>query len=262
MKADSGDTAGSKGKQYKSLVVSESVPDPGDVEVAVVDGYVLAPGGYEVWEQLEGETDKQFEAFCIYRDLGGARTTAGTGKAIGKCTAMMWKWSSMNAWPDRARRYTAHIDRKARMAVEADRVGMLRQHADTAKKIVSMVDKWVDAQLEQIQTGDLSAVPDSQISSLMRVAVMVERQSLGLPSDESAVAHEHTHRIDQDQLDDAIAPVADWVSKLRARAEELGIDVEGPEIIDVEPREVETAGQPDTHIELDRHDAAVAHAGE
>jgi len=210
-------------------------------QTLVVEGYALAPGCWEVWEQLEGEGSKAYEAFTAYRDAGPARSIRAVAQTLAKSLPLLKRWSVSYGWVDRCRRYDMHIDRVARQAVEQQRVDMLTQHASTASKVVALVDGWVDAKLEQLERKSLEDIPDSQIASLMRVAVMVERQSLGLPADTSANLHEHrhTHSADGEQLEEAVAPVLDWVQKLRERATELGIDVEGPEVIDVEPRQLE-----------------------
>lgn len=187
----------------------------------LVEGYRLAPGCVYPWEQLANEGQKAYAAYCVYRDMGYARSCSAVAKALGKHIALIARWSTVYSWVDRTRRYEISLDRNKRSQIEADRLGMLERHRGTAEKVLSLVERWVDQKLEQ----DPSDIPDTQIAALLRVAAVVERQSLGLPADQTATyaEHRHTHTLELPEAAGATSPVQDWLAQLRERAAALGI---------------------------------------
>lgn len=235
------------------LAASPSLPpapeeaDPGqeagEIELAgvapKVEGYVLADGCVNPWEQLEEEGAKAYAAFCVYRDMGYERSTSAVARELGKHVALMQRWSTLYSWVDRTRRYQLYLDRARRGRAEDQRLGMLDRHRGTAERVVELVDLWVESKLAQARRGGPDAkvdIPDSQIAALLRVAAVVERQSLGLPADQTASVaiseHRHRHTVEIPGLGPAgdgrdegagLSPVKDWVAKLRERADELGI---------------------------------------
>lgn len=60
---------------------------------------------------IPGETDKAFEWFCRYRDLGGERTLAKIAQLYGKGTAyiqQLQKWSCKHRWVPRTLSFDQH----------------------------------------------------------------------------------------------------------------------------------------------------------
>lgn len=55
----------------------------------------------ELWERLESDTSKSYEAFCIYRDMGSKRSLERVGQALSKSKALMDRWSSAHNWQAR-----------------------------------------------------------------------------------------------------------------------------------------------------------------
>jgi hypothetical protein len=208
----------------RDAAIAEGDEDPDGP--MVVDGYVLADGCYTPWEQLEGEGTKAYAAFTLYRDAGYTRSLHGVSRQLQKHVALIHKWSTLHRWVDRVRRYELYLDRQKRGQIEEARLGMLERHRSTAERVVSLVDRWVDAKLLQ----DADKIPDNQIAALLRVASVVERQSLGLPAESSATYNEHRHTLEVEVGPAAgdsqkSSAVQDWVSKLRDRAATLGLEL-------------------------------------
>jgi len=70
----------------------------------------------EIWDRLPSETDKAWAAFQVYRDmpLFGSKTERrslnNAARSMGYSDEQqLTKWSSKNAWVDRARGYDAHL---------------------------------------------------------------------------------------------------------------------------------------------------------
>lgn len=79
----------------------------------------------QAWDQLEGEGDRAYAGFIIFRDLGARRTIveaarlfydAGKPKASASQSSRFMAWSAKYHWQDRAREYDKFL---ADAAVEA-----------------------------------------------------------------------------------------------------------------------------------------------
>ena len=130
----------------------------------------------ELWERQEGETNKQFEAFCIYRDMGIDRTHRKVANELGKSTNLIHRWASMNDWTERVKAYDDEQDRLNRIAQQKEIAQMRKRHANVASK---MIEKALEA-LEAIDALDVGA---GNVSRLVEVATKVERISRGDVSD-------------------------------------------------------------------------------
>ena len=130
----------------------------------------------ELWERQEGETNKQFEAFCIYRDLGVDRSHRKVANELGKSTALINRWGSMNDWAERVKAYDDEQDRLNRIAQRKEIAEMRKRHANVASR---MIEKALEA-LEAIDALDVGA---GNVSRMVEVATKVERISRGDVSD-------------------------------------------------------------------------------
>lgn len=185
-----------------------------------VEELVLAPGAVAPWEQLEAETPKAYAAFTVYRDLPpGLRTQEEAARLLGKSVSVVNRWSHQHYWVPRSKLHDQHTDRAARHALEQQRIGMLQRHASVGERALEVVERWLTAKL-----GPRSkVVSDGQVAQLLRVAVMVERQSRGLPGEVTGIEGTLTHGMDDDMVD-AVEPVLTWLDKLAKAAGTLAQD--------------------------------------
>ena len=81
----------------------------------------------ELWERQSGETDKSFDAFTIFRDLGPNRTLVDVfrrrspdsrASASGRLPSYFVDWASKWNWKERAAAYDAHLDSVKRIKIE------------------------------------------------------------------------------------------------------------------------------------------------
>jgi hypothetical protein len=91
-------------------------------------------GGSEpLWGRQEGESDRAFEAFAMYRDLGPARSTRQVAQAVAKSAHLIRRWSARWAWVQRAGAWDDEADRNQRerdlVERQAARARMLAAHA-------------------------------------------------------------------------------------------------------------------------------------
>lgn len=124
------------------------------------------------WELQPGETPKQFEAFCIYRDMGANRSARAVGQQLGKSRQLIGRWSSDNDWVNRCAAWDEEQDRIARRAQIDEIKKMRKRHADLA---YAMLIKSAKA-LKEIPDDEIKP---SDISRMVDVASKLERVSRG-----------------------------------------------------------------------------------
>jgi hypothetical protein len=68
-----------------------------------------------VWERQSKETDRQYRAFRVYRNLGDDRSLRQVAAVLGhQSTSHLERWSAQNDWPARAAAYDEYLDREQR----------------------------------------------------------------------------------------------------------------------------------------------------
>ena len=133
---------------------------------------------FESWQKLSDETSRQYEAFCIYRDMGIERSIGEVAKLWSKsgATSRLNQWSSKYHWVERATAFDEHIDEIKRTRNEEAIVEMSARHADYALRIQ---EKAIEAlnlvKPEELKPNDLIKWYD--------VAVKIERLSRGLSTE-------------------------------------------------------------------------------
>lgn len=126
----------------------------------------------ELWERQDGETMKQYEAFCIYRDMGMDRSQKNVAKELGKSEGLLSRWSSANKWVERAAAYDLEMERLARIQQQKDIAKMRKNHASIASSMLVTAAK----ALKAMKPED---VKPSDISRMVEVASKLERISRG-----------------------------------------------------------------------------------
>lgn len=125
----------------------------------------------EPWERQEGETDKAFEAFCVYRDMV-QRSYSKVADKLQKSDTIIGRWGRTYDWRKRAAAWDDEQDRVAREAQTKEIVKMRKRHADIA---TAMLVKAAKA-LKSIPEEEIKA---SDISRMVDVASKLERLSRG-----------------------------------------------------------------------------------
>ena len=124
------------------------------------------------WERQEGETNKQFEAFAIYRDMGQERSLRKVAERLKKSETLMGRWSGSNKWVDRAGAWDTEQDRLNRIEQQKEIAKMRKRHAKIA---VAMLEKSLLA-MKTLEAEDMNA---SDIARFVSEASKLERISRG-----------------------------------------------------------------------------------
>jgi hypothetical protein len=63
----------------------------------------------QTFEQQEKESAKAFAAFSLYLSLGDERSLEAVSRKLGKCKALMERWSRQHRWVERTDAYVRHF---------------------------------------------------------------------------------------------------------------------------------------------------------
>lgn len=134
------------------------------------------------WERQRGESQKAFEAFTVYRDMGAERSLMKVVQKLNKSLQLLGRWSSKWNWVERVRLYDAELDRQYRLEQEEERRKMAERHAKQAMMFQNKI-------LERLRTIDPNRLSPSDLIKWFDVAVKVERLSRGESTEITEVEH-------------------------------------------------------------------------
>lgn len=139
------------------------------------------------WERQPGESEKAYEAFCIYRDAGEKRSINMVYQKCTKSVSLLRRWSVRWRWVERAAAYDKDLERqrhkeRRKQAAEAEKrqlriAGMLQSKALAA---------FAKIPLEKLNARD--------VRELLRLAIDIERQLLIDPVNSESEQREDENR--------------------------------------------------------------------
>jgi len=127
------------------------------------------------WERQPDETPQAFAAFCVYRDLGRARSidrayqvAQEQGSGSGRARSSWWRWSRNHGWVARSRAYDAHLQEVELQAREdeARRQGRdwVRERNQQLERTFQLTNRLVD-RAEQMLSFPLAAMEKGEDGS-------------------------------------------------------------------------------------------------
>ena len=139
--------------------------------------------GTDIWDRNRGETQKAYNAFCIYRDQGLERTLRSTAKHLGKSFTLISRWSIVWNWVRRVNDYEAHLEIQRRRKNEEAIENAQQRHAIVARLMTQKV-------VQRLQQLEAHEITPSLLSSMAKTAMDMEFDSIGAPK--GAQRHELT----------------------------------------------------------------------
>lgn len=149
------------------------------------------------FEQLPTESVKAFAAFSLYLSLGNDRSLEAVSRKLGKCKALMERWSSRHRWVARTDAYVRHLAK-----VEADaQTALVRQKAAEwgTRQQTLREEEWTiheeciraarEALKRFYERGKGATLGD--IARLLDLASKLGRLSSGLATDKTEVTGEN-----------------------------------------------------------------------
>lgn len=133
----------------------------------------------QLWERQEGETDKAYEAFALYRDMGAGRSLREVARKLNKSLTQITKWSTPNNWSERVSAWDDHADERRRER----NLQRQKQVEDNAWLDYETMRRVIEKRVETLKdTNYAGAVSEMQaLLDLMRKADDMARRNVGLP---------------------------------------------------------------------------------
>lgn len=105
----------------------------------------------EPWERQPGETEKAYEAFLIFKNLGPGRTLQKVAEKLRKSGSLIRRWKAQCDWENRVEAYDRENERKEQIATQQARKKMIERHIKIG---TSLQGKALQA-LETIKPGEM-----------------------------------------------------------------------------------------------------------
>ena len=99
----------------------------------------------EPWERQPDETDRAWEAFLVYRDLGPGRSVAEAARRLSISGAVIHKWSGPHRWLERVKPYDRHVDKMAVAAFAQRTSELMDQQLRISRKLLDKLEAGIDA---------------------------------------------------------------------------------------------------------------------
>ena len=129
------------------------------------------------WERQKGESEKAFEAFSIYRDMGEKRTLTAVAEQLRKSDSLIWRWKDRWDWFERVRAYDNDLEKEARAKPIKDRKDMPSRHIGIAMQLQKKA-------LEALQGLSVQDMTAKDIKEYIKMATDLERLNREITEDD------------------------------------------------------------------------------
>lgn len=130
------------------------------------------------WERQKGESEKAYEAFAIYRDMGEKRTLTAVAEKLQKSCTLIRRWKATWEWQERVRAYDNELEKEARAKAVKARKDMTERHISIAMQLQK---KALEA-LMDLQAKDMTP---KDIKEFIKMATDLERLNRTLETESS-----------------------------------------------------------------------------
>ncbi len=133
-----------------------------------------------VWTRSDDETAKSYAAFCLYRDLGSARSLEKARQRLGKSSGYIRQletWSSRYAWLRRSKGYDAYLELLSRREREASYMTDMEAMRQRQKKLslatFSAAIGLLHKAMERLKALDAADIDPGKLPAYFRAAAAV-----------------------------------------------------------------------------------------
>ena len=125
------------------------------------------------WLRRTDETSRQYEAFCLYMNMGPERSISDVAKMWSKsgATSRLHEWASKNQWHNRATAYDDHIEEIKRFRQEEEIKEMAARHTREAQL-------FQDKAIERLKELDINNLKPQDVIRFYEDGVKIERLSV------------------------------------------------------------------------------------
>ncbi len=140
------------------------------------------------WDRQKGESEKAYEAFTIYLQMGEKRTIIAVCKQLEKSRTLIDRWKERWEWQERVRAYDNDLVKEARSKAIKERKEMTDRHIGIAMQLQK---KALEA-LKDLSVEDMSA---KDIKEYIKMATELERLNRTLIEDQNKETAENAHSL-------------------------------------------------------------------
>ena len=142
-----------------------------------------------LWERQENESNKAFQAFCIFRDLGAGRTLAAVAEKLRKSYDLIRRWSKNYFWQNRADAWDKMISEKAAKKAAEEYSKMLEVQINLGKMLQAKAAKAI----QNIDFENVSIKSLPSVVNAINIGVEIERtaRDLNLQKSEEKISAEN-----------------------------------------------------------------------
>ena len=129
------------------------------------------------WERQKGESEKAYEAFSVYRDMGEKRTLTAVAGQLRKSGSLIRRWKGRWDWSERVRAYDNDLEKEARAKAIKDRKDMTSRHIGIAMQLQKKA-------LEALQGLSVQDMTAKDIKEYIKMATDLERLNREITEDD------------------------------------------------------------------------------
>lgn len=133
-----------------------------------------------IWELQETDTDKSFEAFAIYRDMGANRSLRKVAEKLGKSETIINRWSMNNDWVNRVAAFDKHQD-SLRQERNLQRQKQIEDNAYSDYIVIRKAIAKYKRDFLAVKFKGIAPHEVSNLVDLMKQADDYARRAVGLP---------------------------------------------------------------------------------
>lgn len=124
----------------------------------------------EPWERQPEETEKAYEAFLVYKNLGPGRTFTAVSRRLQKSGTLIQRWKNRYNWEQRAAAFDRENERKEQLSIQKARAQMIKNHIGIARSLQGKAIKALEAMdPDELKPGD--------IRDFLRFGVSLEKET-------------------------------------------------------------------------------------
>lgn len=202
----------------------------------------------EPWERMPTEDQRDYLAFCVYRNLGPSRTYAAVARELTMAPATISRLANQFEWADRADAFDYYQDRIFQAELAERQRHMAREHLDMTQNALKALMAPVTAVLNKWEVNPeetLAELGAKDIAKLMKIAQDSIRLIPSLLAAERSTMAQPSQTIERLETENLNYGDAERIGDVLTILRDIGVldaflDSEGSgEIIDAEVVEVD-----------------------
>jgi hypothetical protein len=132
------------------------------------------------WERQDSESDRSFEAFEAYRQMGLARSLTKVAEKLGKSLQLIDRWALRDQWKMRVLAWDRHEARLTNERVILGTASMRERMTVLAMQMQSRAQ----GRILKMTEKEIARMRPIDVVAIMRAAADIERKARAIPEDE------------------------------------------------------------------------------